>query len=122
MSEIHFAFQKTKQQNSAALIAYIMAGDPTPQMSLKIAEALIHGGVDILELGLPFSDPIADGPTIQAASLRALNAGTTPVAVLEIARQIKANHDIPIVIMSYFNPIFKRGVDSFLRPSQRTWR
>jgi tryptophan synthase alpha chain len=70
--------------------------------------------VDILELGLPFSDPIADGPTIQEASLRALNAGTTPMQVLEIAAEIKAQHDIPLVIMTYYNPIFHLGLNSFL--------
>ena len=73
-----------------------------------------EAGVDILELGLPFSDPIADGPTIQAAGLRALNAGTTPMKVLEIAKQIKSQHDIPIVVMTYYNPVFRIGLDKFL--------
>jgi tryptophan synthase alpha chain len=114
MTKISEAFQKVKKQNSAALIGYITAGDPTPQATPKIADALIKGGLDILELGLPFSDPIADGPTIQAASLRALNAGTTPMGVLEIAKQIKAKHNIPVVIMTYYNPVFKLGVEKFL--------
>jgi tryptophan synthase alpha chain len=115
---IHQAFQKAKQQKSAALIGYITAGDPTLEATVKIASALIRGGVDILELGLPFSDPIADGPTIQAASLRALNAGTTPMRVLEIARQIKEQHDVPVVIMTYYNPVFKAGVDNFIGLAQ----
>jgi tryptophan synthase alpha chain len=114
MSCITKVFQKAKAQGNGALIGYIMAGDPTPELTPKIANALIRGGVDILELGLPFSDPIADGPTIQAAGLRALNAGTTPLKVLEIARQIKQQHDVPIVIMTYFNPVFRLGVDRFL--------
>jgi tryptophan synthase alpha chain len=108
------AFQKARARGNGALIGYIMAGDPTPELTPKIADALIKGGVDILELGLPFSDPIADGPTIQAAGLRALNAGTTPLKVLEIAKQIKSQHDVPIVVMTYFNPVFRIGVDKFL--------
>ncbi len=89
MNNITKAFQNAKAQGNGALIGYIMAGDPNPEFTPKIADALIRGGVDILELGLPFSDPIADGPTIQAASVRALAAGTTPMKVLEIAKQIK---------------------------------
>ena len=82
-------------------------------MTPKIADALIKGGIDILELGLPFSDPIADGPTIQAASVRALSAGTTPLKVLEIAKQIRQSHDVPIVIMTYYNPVFRMGHEKF---------
>jgi tryptophan synthase alpha chain len=111
MSRIQEAFQKA---NGALLIGYITAGDPTPEMTPKIAEALIKGGVDILELGLPFSDPIADGPTIQAASLRALNAGTTPMKVLEIAKKIRSQHDVPLVVMTYYNPVLQNGLEKFL--------
>lgn len=114
MNTIQRVFQKQKQQDSGCLIGYITAGDPTPEQTPLIADALIRGGVDILELGLPFSDPIADGPTIQNASLRSLKAGTTPTKVLEIAQEIKAQHDIPIVIMTYYNPVFKYGVKKFL--------
>jgi tryptophan synthase alpha chain len=114
MSNITEAFQKAKAQGYGALIGYIMAGDPSPADTPKIADALIRGGVDILELGLPFSDPIADGPTIQAAGLRALNAGTTPLKVLEIAGQIKQQHDVPIVIMTYYNPVFAVGLEKFM--------
>jgi tryptophan synthase alpha chain len=114
MNNIQRAFQKAKQQGNAALIGYITAGDPTPEATPRIAEALINGGVDILELGLPFSDPIADGPTIQAASVRALAAGTAPMRVLEIAQQIKSQHDIPIAIMTYYNPVFRIGLDKFM--------
>ncbi len=114
MNSINQVFQNNNKNGYGCLIGYIMAGDPTPDATPKIAEALIRGGVDILELGLPFSDPIADGPTIQAASLRALNAGTTPMKVLEIAKQIKAEHDVPIVIMTYYNPVFRIGLDKFL--------
>ncbi len=97
-----------------------MAGDPKPELTPKIADALIKGGVDILEIGLPFSDPIADGPTIQAASVRALAAGTTPVKVLEIAKEIRQNHNIPIVIMTYYNPVFRMGLDKFFALAKKS--
>ena len=113
MNTINKAFQNAKAQGNGALIGYIMAGDPKPEMTPKIADALIKGGVDILELGLPFSDPIADGPTIQAASVRALAAGTTPVKVLEIAKEIRQSHDAPVVIMTYYNPVFRMGLEKF---------
>jgi tryptophan synthase alpha chain len=113
MNAINEAFQKAKALGNGALIGYITAGDPKPELTPKIADALIKGGVDILELGLPFSDPIADGPTIQAASVRALAAGTTPVKVLEIAKEIRQSHDTPIVIMTYYNPVFRMGLDKF---------
>jgi tryptophan synthase alpha chain len=113
MTAITETFQKLKSRREAALIGYVTAGDPKPQYTPKIAEALIKGGVDILELGLPFSDPIADGPTIQAASVRALNAGTTPRKVLEMARKIRQAHDVPVVVMTYYNPVFRMGLNSF---------
>jgi len=113
MTTIKEAFQKAKAKGNGALIGYIMAGDPTQELTPKIADALIMGGVDILELGLPFSDPIADGPTIQAASVRSLAAGTTPVKVLEIAKEIRQSHDVPIVIMTYYNPVFHMGLEKF---------
>jgi tryptophan synthase alpha chain len=118
MNTITQAFQKQKEQGNAALIGYIMAGDPIPELTPKIADAFIRGGVDILELGLPFSDPIADGPTIQAASIRALAAKTTPTQVLEIAEQIKQQHDIPIVVMTYFNPVFRMGLEKFCQTAK----
>ncbi len=116
---IRTAFQKAKKGGNAALIGYITAGDPTPEATPKIAEALIRGGVDILELGLPFSDPIADGPTIQAASVRALAAGTTPHKVLEIAAIIKSRHDVPIAVMTYYNPIFRLGLENLMTSAKK---
>ena len=113
MNSITKSFQNAKAQGNGVLIGYIMAGDPNTEVTPKIADALIKGGADILELGLPFSDPIADGPTIQAASVRALDAGTTPIKVLEIAKQIKSKHDIPVVVMTYYNPMFRIGIDNF---------
>jgi tryptophan synthase alpha chain len=115
MNDLGKTFRKLKEQGEGALIGYITCGDPEPKYTPGIAEALIEGGVDILELGIPFSDPIADGPTIQAASVRALNAGTTPKMVLEIAREIRKEHDVPLVVLTYYNPIFRMGLDNFLR-------
>jgi tryptophan synthase alpha chain len=115
MNEISKVFQKLKARCDGTLVGYVTGGDPEPRLTPKIAEALITGGVDILELGIPFSDPIADGPTIQAASLRALQAGTTPKMVLDMAEEIKKRHDTPIAVMTYYNPIFRTGLDKFFR-------
>jgi tryptophan synthase alpha chain len=115
MSDIAKVFQKLKAQGDGALIGYVTGGDPKPEFTPRIAEALIKGGVDILELGVPFSDPIADGPTIQAASVRALQAGTTPKMVLGIAGEVKRKHSVPIVILTYFNPVFRMGLENFFR-------
>jgi tryptophan synthase alpha chain len=115
MSEIEKVFQKLKTQGNGALIGYVTGGDPEPKCTPLIAEALINGGVDILELGIPFSDPIADGPTIQAASVRALKAGTTPKVVLEIAKEIRKKHGVPVVILTYYNPVFRMGLEKFFR-------
>ena len=113
MSIISKVIRKLKAEGEGALIGYIMCGDPHPKHTPAIAEALIRGGVDVLELGLPFSDPIADGPTIQAASTRALKAGTTAKVVFETAKIIGKEYDVPTVVMTYFNPVFKMGLDKF---------
>lgn len=115
MTALSETFQKLKKRKEAALIGYVTAGDPEPDFTPQIAEALIKGGVDVLELGLPFSDPIADGPTIQAASVRALDAGTKPKKVLELAKEIRGKHDVPLVVMTYYNPVFRMGLDCFFR-------
>jgi tryptophan synthase alpha chain len=115
MSEIEKVFQKLKTQGNGALIGYLTGGDPEPKCTPLIAEALINGGIDILELGIPFSDPIADGPTIQAASVRALKAGTTPTIVLGTAREIRRKHSVPVVILTYYNPVFRMGLEKFFR-------
>ncbi len=119
MSKIEKVFQILKTKEEGALIGYLTAGDPNPKITPLLANSLIRGGVDILELGIPFSDPIADGPTIQAASLRALKAGTTPNQVLEIAGEIKKKQKIPIVILTYYNPIFRMGLENFFRLSKK---
>ena len=115
MSDIAKVFRKLGAQGEGTLIGYVTGGDPKPEFTSRIAEALIKGGVDILELGIPFSDPIADGPTIQAASVRALNAGTTPQMVLGMAGGIKKKQGLPVVILTYYNPIFRMGVERFFR-------
>jgi tryptophan synthase alpha chain len=113
MKGIEKTFANLKEQVEGALIAYVTAGDPKPEYTLTVIEALIRGGADIIELGIPFSDPIADGPTIQAATVRALNAGTTPRMTLEMVGAIKQKYSIPIVILTYYNPIFRLGFENF---------
>ncbi len=104
-------FEACKQAGRPALIAYLTAGDPHPDRTVELALALERGGADVLELGVPFSDPIADGPVIQHASDRALNAGTTVARVLEIAREIRARSSMPIILFSYMNPLLRYGFD-----------
>lgn len=99
------------QQRRKALIAYLTAGDPTPRRTPALVEALVRGGVDLIELGVPFSDPIADGPVIQRAGERALKAGTTLDSVLEIARQIRAQSEVPLLLFTYLNPVLSYGLD-----------
>lgn len=113
-------FKRLKDRGEGALIGYIMGGDPRPDLTPKIAEALIEGGANVLELGIPFSDPVADGPTIQAANLRALKSGTTPTRVLEITNQIKGCHNIPVVILTYYNIIFRIGLENFFDKAKKS--
>ncbi len=96
-----------------------MGGDPDPVASLESIEAVLRGGADILEIGIPFSDPIADGKSIQAAAVRALSSSTRPRDVLEITREVKKRHGVPVVLMTYFNPVFAAGVGSFLDAAGR---
>jgi tryptophan synthase alpha chain len=113
MSEIKETFRNLNKRNEGALIAYVTAGDPKPEHTPKIVDAMIDGGADIVELGIPFSDPIADGPIIQAAIVRALNAGTTPKMVLEITKKIKEKHSVPVVLLTYYNPVFRMALKNF---------
>jgi tryptophan synthase alpha chain len=117
--KIRFAFQRSREEKRGSLIGYLTAGDPSPRETPKLCHALIDGGVDILELGIPFSDPIADGPTIQAASGRALEAGTTPTDCLKIVEELRnAGATLPIVFLTYYNSIFRFGVDRFISKSR----
>jgi len=108
-TRIEHLFERTRAAQRAALIAYITAGDPAPEQTPHIAAALERGGVDLIELGVPFSDPIADGPVIQRGADRALKAGTNVAKVLEIARQIRAVSQIPLLLFTYMNPVLRYG-------------
>ena len=98
-----------------AFIAFTVAGDPDPETSIRVAEALATAGADIIELGMPFSDPSADGPVIQRADQRALGAGTTSDTLFSIIRAIRQRSAVPIVILTYYNPVYRRGIDRFYR-------
>lgn len=116
MSRIAEAFDKLKSKGEKALIAYIMAGDPSLFATKEYFFALVDAGIDIVELGIPFSDPIADGIAIQAASDRALKSGTTPSKVIALAKEIRMENAItPIIFMTYFNIFFKYGLERFAR-------
>ena len=108
---IRSSFERLKAEQRAGLIAYITAGDPAPERTPALVAALEQGGADIIELGVPFSDPIADGPVIQRGSDRALRAGTTVARVLDIAREIRRHSRIPIVLFSYLNPLLRYGFE-----------
>ncbi|MBT8411922.1 MAG: tryptophan synthase subunit alpha, partial [Octadecabacter sp.] len=115
MTRIDAKFAELKAANRKAFVAYVMAGDRDYDTSLEIVKGLPAAGVDIIELGLPFTDPMADGPTIQLAGQRALEAGMTLDRTLSIARALRETDDTtPIVMMGYYNPIYSRGVDTFL--------
>ena len=115
MTRIDDTFARLKGQGRKAFVSYIMAGDPDYDTSLQIVLGLPGAGVDIIELGMPFTDPMADGTTIQLAGQRALNNGQTLEKTLQIARELrKVDQHTPIVMMGYYNPIFSRGVAEFL--------
>jgi tryptophan synthase alpha chain len=108
-------FAALKEEGRAALVTFIMAGDPDEATSLAILQALPKAGADVIELGMPFTDPMADGPAIQAAGLRALHAGANMKKTLATVRAFRAGDDAtPIVLMGYYNPIYVYGVDKFL--------
>ncbi len=115
MSRIEATFTELKQRQEAALIPFITAGDPDLEMTAKLIFALAESGADLIELGVPFSDPMADGPTIQAASERALAAGTTLNGVLQLVADVRQQTQIPLILMGYYNPIFRYGAERFAR-------
>ena len=115
MSRIDAKFAELNAAGKKAFVSYVMAGDPDYDRSLEIVKGLPAAGVDVIELGLPFTDPMADGPTIQLAGQRALDGGMTLERTLELARDFRTEDDTtPIVLMGYYNPIYSRGVDKFL--------
>lgn len=116
MTRIDDTFARLKSQGKKAFVAYIMGGDPDEATSLAVMQGLPAAGVDVIELGMPFTDPMADGPTIQAAGQRALESGMTLDKVLAMVRAFRAgDQTTPIVLMGYYNPIYSRGVDRFLQ-------
>jgi len=115
MTRIDDKFAALRKEGKKAFVSYVMAGDPAYDKSLELVRGLPAAGVDIIELGLPFTDPMADGPAIQLAGQRALAAGMTLERTLEMARAFRETDDTtPIVLMGYYNPIYSRGVDPFL--------
>jgi tryptophan synthase alpha chain len=114
-TRIDALFAKLKRERRPAFVTFLMAGDPEPETSLQIVKSLPKAGADLIEIGMPFTDPMADGPSIQAAGLRALNAGMTLKKTLELVRDFRKGDDAtPLVLMGYYNPIYIHGVDRFL--------
>lgn len=119
MTRIDAKFEDLRARGKKAFVSYVMAGDPDFDRSLEIVRGLPAAGVDIIELGLPFTDPMADGPTIQLAGQRALEAGMTLNRTLEMVRAFRENDDTtPIVLMGYYNPIYSMGVSTFLEAAK----
>lgn len=119
MTRIDAKFASLKAEGRKAFVSYIMAGDPDLETSLEVMKGLPGAGVDIIELGVPFTDPMADGPTIQLAGQRALDGGQTLQKTLDMAAEFRKSDDTtPIVLMGYYNPIYNRGVDTFLEDAK----
>jgi tryptophan synthase alpha chain len=106
-------FAELRKSGELGIVAYIVAGDPSLDASLKYVLALAEAGADVIELGVPFSDPLADGPTIQRGAERALKAGTTLARVLDLIRRIRQSSQVPLVLFSYYNPILQMGLEKF---------
>lgn len=121
MTRIADRFALLRAENRAALITFVTAGDPDLETSRAILDALPASGADLIELGMPFSDPMAEGPPVQASSLRALKAGQTMDRTLELVRSFRSrDSETPIILMGYLNPILTYGVDRFVRDSRET--
>jgi tryptophan synthase alpha chain len=115
MSRLGDTFARTKQESRAALVAYFCAGDPDPETTVEVCVAAAEAGADLLELGMPFSDPAADGVAIQRASERALRGGMTLKKTLAVARAIRARSAVPMVLFGYYNPILAYGEEALCR-------
>jgi tryptophan synthase alpha chain len=113
------AFTRARREGRAAFVAYLTAGDPSSDETVAMAKALARAGADVLELGVPFSDPIADGPVLQRAASRAIEAGTTLERVFESARRIRAATDLSLVLFSYLNPVLRRGLPRAAREAAK---
>ena len=106
-------FAELRASGELGIVAYITAGDPSLDATLKFVLALAEAGADVVELGIPFSDPLADGPTIQRASERALKAGATLAGVLDLVRRIRQSSEVPLLLFGYYNPILQMGLEKF---------
>ena len=118
MSRIQTTFARARAENRAAFVAYVCAGDPDFDTSLAVCRALLENGVDVLELGVPFSDPLADGLTNQLAAQRALEGGMTAARVFELVRRVREFSQAPIVFYTYYNLVFANGVDAYVRAAK----
>lgn len=119
MNRIESAFSRAKAEGRSAFVSYVCAGDPDISTSLDICRTLIASGVDVMELGVPFSDPLADGLTNQLAAQRALEAGTTQADVLQLVRDVrKENDEVPIIFYTYYNLMFSNGLDKYIEESK----
>lgn len=115
MSRIDTTFAALRQKQETALIPFLTAGDPDIATTAKLIRTLADNGADLIELGMPFSDPMADGPTIQAASERALAAGATVKKILQLVAEVRTDCQVPLVLMGYYNPIFRYGAERFAK-------
>ncbi len=102
------------------MVTYLTGGDPNREAFLANCAALVEGGADIVEVGIPFSDPIADGPVIQASSMRALSQGITPARILDLIRELSSQHKVPLMILTYYNPILAMGVERFMENAKKS--
>jgi tryptophan synthase alpha chain len=118
MSRLQSTFARARAEHRAAFVAYVCAGDPDFDTSVEVCRALLANGVDILELGVPFSDPLADGLTNQLAAQRALESGMTAARVFELVRRVRTFSDAPIVFYTYYNLVFANGVDAYVRAAK----
>lgn len=119
MSRIAAAFERLRARNEKGLVVYLTAGDPTPGASLAYLRAAADAGADVLEVGVPFSDPTADGPTIEAAARRALEGGMTLRKVLDLVAEFRKSHDTPVVLFGYYNPFLRYGVEALVRDARK---
>lgn len=118
MSRLASTFARVRAQNRAAFVAYLCAGDPDFDTSLAACRAVLANGVDVLELGVPFSDPLADGLTNQLAAQRALESGMTAARVFELVRRLRETSEVPIIFYTYYNLVFSKGVEAYVREAK----
>ncbi|MCS7265502.1 MAG: tryptophan synthase subunit alpha [Armatimonadetes bacterium] len=120
MERLISKFEQVRKRNEIALVLYVTAGDPSPELTVETVVRGFETGADVFEIGIPFSDPIADGPTIQAAIDRALRRGIRVATVLEIVKAIRQKSDVPLVLMTYFNPVLQYGLERFAQEARKS--